>query len=415
MEKNALDFIEVKSPSVKARYTAGKRGSFGHFVEDYISGKVDVKGDFEEFMNLRSTYFDFKLTGHHVKFFFSRMIPEVVSHSKKQDERIVREHYDRGNDFFSYFLGPRMVYTGGFYIDRANETLEQAQDRKMTMVCEKLMMKPGDKHLDIGCGWGTLVAYAAKFYGTDGTGITLAQDGTDHGNKQLAAHGLQDRARILRMDYRDMLYNPSNTQKFDKITCLEMGEHVGIRKFQGFINKIYDKLNDDGMFYIQQAGLRANPGIMKKGRHWEDLAWGLFMNEYIFSGADASTPLGFLVKTLQDANFEVQTVENIGIHYSHTLHEWYKNWEKNKEAVLSTYGEWWYRLWRLFLYWSTVIVANGSSTCWSIAAYKNLNIDKVNRNRYIGRENLGERMMLKNVRTFSVDTPASVFEKPVLS
>lgn len=405
MTKNALDFIEVKSPSARSRYQPGKRGSFGSFVEDYISGKVDIKGDFAEFMELRNTYFDFKLTSHHVKFFFSRMIPEVVIHSKKQDERIVREHYDRGNDFFSFFLGPRMVYTGGYWHNPETETLEQAQDRKMAMVCEKLMMKPGDKHLDIGCGWGTLVAYAAKYYGTDSTGITLAQDGTDHGNAQIARHGVSDRARILRMDYRDMLYNPSNTQKFDKITCLEMGEHVGIRKFQGFINKIYDKLNDGGMFYLQQAGLRANPGILKKGDHWEDLVWGLFMNEYIFSGADASTPLAFLVKCLQNANFEVQTVENIGIHYSHTLHRWYLNWESNKEKVLSSYGEYWYRLWRLFLYWSVVIVRNGSSTCWSIAAYKNLNYPIVDRNRYIGRENLGERMKLVNVRVFEESKP----------
>ncbi len=409
MSKHALDFIEVKSPSAKSRYVKGANPSFGHFVEDYISGKVDIKGSFEEFMELRKTHFDFKLTPHHVKFFFSRMIPEVVIHSKKQDERIVRAHYDRGNDFFASFLGPRMVYTGGFWYDPHTETLEQAQDRKMTMVCEKLMMKPGDKHLDIGCGWGTLVAFAAKHYGTDSTGITLAQEGTDYGNRQIAEHGLADRARILRLDYRDVLFNTNHKEKYDKITCLEMGEHVGIRKFQNFINKIYDKLNDDGMFYLQQAGLRANPGIMKKGQHWEDLVWGLFMNEYIFSGADASTPLGFLVKCLQDANFEVVTVENIGIHYSHTLHAWYKNWEANKEYILSKYGEWWYRLWRLFLYWSVVIVRNGSSTCWSIAAHKNLNYPTVDRNRYIGRENLGERMALKNIKTLHSETYFSMF------
>jgi cyclopropane fatty-acyl-phospholipid synthase-like methyltransferase len=411
MSKHALDFIEVKSPSVKSRYRKGANPSFGHFVEDYISGKVDIKGSFEEFMELRKTHFDFKLTPHHVKFFFSRMIPEVLIHSKKQDERIVRAHYDRGNDFFASFLGPRMVYTGGFWHDPQNETLEQAQDRKMTMVCEKLMMKPGDKHLDIGCGWGTLVAFAAKYYGTDSTGITLAQDGTDYGNRQIAEHGVSDRARIFRMDYRDVLFNPNHKEKYDKITCLEMGEHVGIRKFQRFINKIYDKLNDDGMFYLQQAGLRANPGILKKGQHWEDLVWGLFMNEYIFSGADASTPLGFIVKCLQDANFEVVTVENIGIHYSHTLHAWYKNWESNKEYILSQYGEWWYRLWRLFLYWSVVIVRNGSSTCWSIAAHKNLNYPTVNRNRYIGRENLGERMQLSNIKEFHSETYFSMLNE----
>ncbi len=402
MSKHPLDFIEPKTPSAGRKYKAGggKKVPFSEFVHDYVNGDVDIKGDFIEFMECRSEYFDYRLTWKHIKFFFGRMIPEVVIHSKSQDERIVRDHYDRGNDFFSSFLGPRMIYTSGFWNDPATETLEQAQDRKMTMVCDKLHMQPGHKHLDIGCGWGTLVAYASKFYGTDSTGITLAQDGTDHGNKQIADHGVADKARILRMDYRDMITPGKNDLKFNAITCLEMGEHVGLRKFPKFIKNIYDKLEEDGLFYIQQAGLRANPGLLAKGEHWEDLVWGLFMNQYIFSGADASTPLAFLVKCLQNANFEVQSVENIGIHYSHTMTCWYHNWESNKEYILKTYGEWWYRIWRVFLYWSVIVARQGSSTCWSIVAHKNLN--SVDRNRYIGRVNLGERMDLNSVKEFAV-------------
>lgn len=399
-KQHALDFIVTKTPAMANRYKMGKKLSFATFIDDYINGKIDLNGEFQDFMAVRETHFDYTLTGAHFRFFFARFIPEVAIHSKSQDERIVREHYDRGNDFFASFLGPRMIYTSGFWVDPKTETLEQAQDRKMTMVCDKLLMKPGDKHLDIGCGWGTLVAYASKYYGTDSTGITLAQDGTDHGNKQIAEHGVSDRARILRMDYRDMLTPGQNNYMFDKITCLEMGEHVGIRKFPKFIRSIYNKLNDEGHFYIQQAGLRANPGIMKKGQHWEDLIWGLFMNKYIFSGADASTPLAFLVKCLQDSNFEVQSVENIGIHYSHTMQVWYDNWQGNKDYILQKYGEWWFRLWEVFLAWSVIVAAQGSSTCWSIVAHKNLN--KVNRNQYIGRANLGERLKEEQVKEFAI-------------
>jgi sphingolipid C9-methyltransferase len=398
MSQHPLDFIVTRTPAMANKYAKGKRPPFSEFVEDYIAGKIDLEGDFEAFMECKDTYFDHRLTMKHIKFFFSRMIPEVLIHSKSQDERIVRDHYDRGNDFFASFLGPRMIYTSGFWNDPVSETLELAQDRKMTMVCDKLLMKPGDKHLDIGCGWGTLVAYASKFYGTDSTGITLAQDGTDHGNKQIADFGVSDRARIQRMDYRDMITPGKNNLKFNQITCLEMGEHVGIRKFPRFIKNIYNKLEDDGLFYIQQAGLRANPGLLAKGEHWEDLTWGLFMNQYIFSGADASTPLAFLVKCLQNANFEVQSVENIGIHYSHTMYCWFKNWESNQAYIEKTYGEWWFRLWRVFLYWSVIVARQGSSTCWSIIAHKNYN--RIDRNRYIGRVNLGERMDLKNVKRF---------------
>ncbi|HZV11612.1 MAG TPA: class I SAM-dependent methyltransferase, partial [Candidatus Kapabacteria bacterium] len=162
MAGSALDFITPKTNATRARYTSANTPSFGYFVEDFLNGDVDIKGDFEEFMKLRGGYFKYSLVPHHFKFIFSRFIPEVLIHSKKQDERIIREHYDRGNDFFAAFLGPRMVYTSGFFLDPKTESLERAQDRKLQMVCNKLMMKPGSSHLDIGCGWGTLVAYAAK-------------------------------------------------------------------------------------------------------------------------------------------------------------------------------------------------------------------------------------------------------------
>src|ERR1017187_2191552 len=204
MSANALDFIVPKTDATRARYKSGNKPSFAYFIEDWINGNVDIKGDFEEFMKARSGYFDYSVTAHHIKFLVTRLIPEVVIHSKAQDERIVREHYDRGNDFFASFLGPRMVYTSGFFMDVENESLELAQDRKMSMVCQKLMMKPGEKHLDIGCGWGTLVTYAAKHFGMDATGVTIAQEGYDWGTKQIKDHGVSDKARILRSDYRDI-------------------------------------------------------------------------------------------------------------------------------------------------------------------------------------------------------------------
>ncbi|MEO6696132.1 MAG: cyclopropane-fatty-acyl-phospholipid synthase family protein [Ignavibacteria bacterium] len=393
MKLSPLDFIVPKTDTARSRYKPGNKVSFAYFVEDYIRGKVDVKGNFEEFMECRADYFTYSLNAKHFKFLFSRFIPEVLIHSKAQDERIVREHYDRGNDFFAAFLGPRMVYTSGFWDDPEKETLETAQDRKMEMVCKKLMMQPGDKFLDIGCGWGTLVTYAAKYFEVDATGVTLAQEGTDWGMKQIKDHGLSnDQARILRKDYRDI----PQGQKWDRISCLEMGEHVGVRKFKGFIQMIYDKLEDDGKFYLQQAGLRANPGVFKKGEHWQDLIWGLFMNEYIFSGADASLPLKFLVGSLQSANFEVGHIENVGIHYSHTLHCWYYNWMRNEDYINNKYGNYWFRLWQVFLRWSVDIAKQGSSSCWAITAHKNL--DRVNRNEYISQANMGLSMHLKNPR-----------------
>lgn len=398
--RTALDFIVPKTDATRARYKAGARPSFGHFVEDFTQGKVDINGDFEEFMKTRSAYFNYSATAHHFNWLFTKFLPQLAIHSKSQDERIIRDHYDRGNDFFASFLGPRMIYTSAFFMDPANETLEQAQDRKMQMVCNKLDLKAGETHLDIGCGWGTLIAYAAKNYGAKTTGVTIAQAGADWANKQIADHGMtKDQAEAWRMDYRDI---PAGL-KFNKISCLEMGEHVGVRKFPGFIKMIYDRLEDDGKFYIQQAGIRANPGILKKGPHYQDLVWIMFMGEYIFPGADASTPLGFLIESLQDANFEVAHLENIGIHYSHTIHKWYYNWMRNENYIMEHYGQKWFRVWQLFLRWSVDIAAGGSSTCWSITAHKNL--DKTNRDKYIG-PNTGLRMDLTKPKEFYREYPS---------
>jgi cyclopropane fatty-acyl-phospholipid synthase-like methyltransferase len=111
------------------------------------------------------------------KYVFFNLIPDVVIHSQSQDEEQVRDHYDRGDDFYSWFLGPRMIYTSGVIKDiNRMETLEELQDNKLTMVCEKLDLKPGDRLLDIGCGWGTLATFAAKNYGADATGGTCCSD-----------------------------------------------------------------------------------------------------------------------------------------------------------------------------------------------------------------------------------------------
>jgi cyclopropane fatty-acyl-phospholipid synthase-like methyltransferase len=108
---------------------------------------------------------------------FTRLIPDVVIHSSAQDESQIRDHYDRGNDFYSWFLGPRMIYTSGVVTDESKkETLEELQDNKLALVCHKLELKPEDTVLDIGCGWGALSTYAAKNFGCDVTGVTLAKE-----------------------------------------------------------------------------------------------------------------------------------------------------------------------------------------------------------------------------------------------
>ncbi len=374
---NIRDFVSIRDQSVSARYKNGEKTAITDFIEDYMNGRVDIACDFQELIRNRTLFFKYAYVGHHLKFLFSRFLPEVLIHSKKQDERVIRGHYDRGNDFFGGFLGDRMVYTSGFF-KTGLEDLETAQDQKLDLVCQKLQLKPGERMLDIGCGWGTLAAHSAKYYGSDTTGITIAQKGADYANDQIKRWGVADHARVLRMDYRSI---PAD--KYDKISCLEMAEHVGVKYFQRFMKQIAGLLKDDGLFYLQIAGLRA-------GYHKESLMWGAFMAEYIFPGADASMPLSFVVKRLEGAGFEIHSVENVGIHYSLTIQRWYDNWQKNKPVILAAYNEWWFRCWEVFLAWSVDIAKQGNSTCFQIVCNKNR--DTYDRPRFFSGVNLGERM-----------------------
>jgi cyclopropane fatty-acyl-phospholipid synthase-like methyltransferase len=227
-----------------------------------------------------------------------------------------------------------MVYTSGIVSDiTREETLEELQDNKLGIVCKKLSLKEGDKMLDIGCGWGTLARYASMNYGAHVTGVTLGRNQTAWGNTGLQADGIsEDQSKILCMDYRDI---PKAT--YTKISCLEMAEHVGVRHFKSFLKQVYNLLDDDGVFVLQLSGLR-------KAWQYEDLVWGLFMNKYVFPGADASTPLGFYIDKCEGAGFEVKGIDTISVHYSATIWRWYRNWIGNREKVEEKYGKRWFRV-----------------------------------------------------------------------
>lgn len=364
---------------LRDRY-ANKKIPMATFYEAYFDGAIDVVGDMGTFLRTRNDVVKFTITKNHLKWAVTNFIPEVTVHSKAQDTRIIRENYDRGNDFYGWFLGERMVYTSGFF-ENPNQTLEQAQDNKMNLICKKLQLKPGERLLDIGCGWGTLARHAAREYGVDSTGVTLAKNQTEYGNAKIAADGLSDRARIICCDYRD---TPKKT--YDKIVSVEMVEHVGVKNLKAFYEQCRDMLADDGLFLLQWTGIR-------RGYRPEDLIWGLFMNKYVFPGADASLCPSRMIAFMERAGWEMHSAENITNHYGHTLHKWHQNWVSNKDAIVATYGERWYRIWNLFLPWSVAIAEQGTGTCLQVVLNKD--IYKFDRNRFIGEQvTLGERARL---------------------
>lgn len=333
-------YLKFKKESDAKKYRGKNRIPMWTFMEMYIAGDVDFNGDALEVLEYRHDWANFRLTLAYYWYFLTGMMPEVIMHTRSQDEEQVRGHYDRGDDFYGWFLGPRMVYTSGIISDvNHEESLEQLQDNKLAIVCEKIGLKAGERMLDIGCGWGTLAKFASVNYGAQATGVTLGRNQTAWGNAGLRKAGIgEEQSRILCMDYRDI---PTPEGGWNKITCLEMAEHVGVRYFGTFLKQVYDMLDDDGVFFLQIAGLR-------KCWQYEDLNWGLFMNKYIFPGADASTPLGFFIDKLEGAGFEVKHIDTVGVHYSATLWRWYRNWMANKEKVIPKYGNKWFRVIAMF-------------------------------------------------------------------
>jgi cyclopropane fatty-acyl-phospholipid synthase-like methyltransferase len=343
--------------SVEARKYSHRKIPSATLVELYMAEELDFKGgDVMAGMRAADEYVDYRVTWSQARYLLLQLFPNsqnFTARDKKNSLKEIADHYDMGNEFFAAFLGPRMKYTSAIYPDTAC-TLEAAQDHCMRRIHEKVRAKPGHRVLDIGCGWGTLAGHAARELGAESVGVTLSAEGAKWCREN------NPEASFLLCDYRDI---PADTPKFDAITCIEMAEHVGLQNFQQYLGKVADLLTDEGAFLMQVAGFR-------RGADYKDLAWALFMGRYIFPGANASTPLYWYIEQLEQAGFEVESVENIGPHYSLTLNQWYSNWCKNAPTLAAVYPTSLTNLWSVFLAWSTLASKRGSATCYQIVAHK---------------------------------------------
>lgn len=289
-------YITFKNEALKRKYSGRTKVPLQDFSDMYINGDVEFNGDVLDTLEYRHDWSHFALTWAFMKFLFGTFARDVLMHSREQDMDQIRPNYDNGNDHYAWFLGPRMIYTSGIISDPTREeTLEELQDNKMAVVCEKLQLKEGETMLDIGCGWGTLAKFASLNYGAKVTGVTIAEKGCAYATDALRSAGItEEQSNILCMDYRDI-----PKQKFNKISQLEMGEHVGVKKLTGFFRQCYDMLEDDGAMYVQLSGLR-------QAWQYEDFIWGIYLNKWIFRGADGSTPLWNYIRSLERAGFEVK-------------------------------------------------------------------------------------------------------------
>jgi cyclopropane-fatty-acyl-phospholipid synthase len=257
----------------------------------------------------------------------------------RNNQAMVRFHYDVSNDFYALFLDKEMVYSCG-YFKTGNETLDTAQQAKIDLICRKLRLKKGDHLLDIGCGWGALICHAAQHYGVIAKGITLSQEQYDKGIKVIADRGLSDKVTITLMDYKDL----DGTGTYDKIVQIGMFEHVGVASHENFFRKIHQLLRPRGTYFHHAITRRATVDISKFDRM---TGYQKAITQFIFPGGELDH-IGRTITNLERIGFEVHDNESLREHYKLTLEHWSQNLWHNREAAIALAGEQVVRLWLLY-------------------------------------------------------------------
>ena len=256
-------------------------------------------------------------------------------HSKDRDRDAVRHHYDVGNDFYELVLGPSMVYSCAYWArpDDSAYTLDDAQRDKLELICRKLGLRPGMRLLDVGCGWGALVIHAAREHGVQAVGITLSQEQAEYARKQVVAAGLTESVEVRVQDWRDVDDDP-----FDAIASIGMAEHLGAEKWSDYAGRLHELLVPGGRLLNHQIIRR--PGARRSGR--------TFIDAYVFPDGEL-LPLGDVVGSIEQADFEVRDVENLREHYARTLRAWVGNLERAWDRAVELAGEGRARVWRLYM------------------------------------------------------------------
>ncbi|MGI5469178.1 class I SAM-dependent methyltransferase [Streptomyces sp. CA-132043] len=256
-------------------------------------------------------------------------------HTLRRDKQAISHHYDVGNDFYELVLGPSMVYSCAYW-ESPDATLEEAQRDKLDLICRKLNLQEGERLLDVGCGWGSMVLHAAERYGVSAVGVTLSEEQAAYARKRVAEAGLTDRIEIRVQDYRLVKDGP-----YDAISSIGMAEHVGRARYAEYAADLYGLLKPGGRLLNHQIGRR--PMADEDSYHVDE-----FIDRYVFPDGELA-PVGRTVTQLEDAGFEVRDVEAIREHYALTLRQWVANLERHWDRAvrLTTPGR--ARVWRLYM------------------------------------------------------------------
>ena len=275
-------------------------------------------------------------------------------HSPERDAAAVRSHYDVGNDFYELWLDRRMVYSCA-YFQTPDASIDAAQEAKLEHLCRKLRLQPGESLLDVGCGWGGLVMYAAERFGVNAVGITLSPEQAALARARIQAAGLESTCTVEVRDYRHLPLDAA----FDKIVSVGMVEHVGCASLPTYFSHLYGLLRPGGL--LMNHGIVHEPSspptlIGRVGaKIWHE---GAFIDKYVFP--DGELPdLSDIISTAEHAGFETRDVESLREHYALTLRHWTARLDRERERAVASVGEQVYRTWRLYMAASAYGFASG--------------------------------------------------------
>jgi cyclopropane-fatty-acyl-phospholipid synthase len=328
-------------------------GQVGRLAEDYVEGRVDLRGTPRALMEAAArllgdpTRPDHGSSVLHWWRGMARHGRSLLHHTHEADARQIQFHYDVSDDFYALWLDPRRVYSCAYY-RVANMTLAQAQEAKLDHVCRKLMLRSGERFLDIGAGWGGLLLWAAQHYGVDATGITLSKNQHAHVTRRIEELGLQGRVRMQLLDYRDL----PEDRPWDKVASIGMFEHVG----QALLPTYFDKVRR----LLRPGGLLMNHGITAGGTRNNQLGAGMgdFIERYIFPGGEL-LHVSHVLRVLSESGLEMVDTENLRPHYARTLWAWSDNLESNLRHAAEVVSAQVLRAYRLYLAGSAMSFERG--------------------------------------------------------